>query len=817
MTIDYRDPRFSADERAAALLGELTLDEKMAQVSCYFAADVTDTSDFAARFPHGVGEVSCLEARDATDLGQVADFQRALQTAAMAASGHGIPAIFHMEGLCGAFLPGATSFPSGIGRASSWDPDLERFVGGIVGRQERAVGITHTLAPVLDISRDSRMGRQGETYGEDPALASALGVAYVRGLQGEREDGLRTESVAKHFLGFHHSEGGIHGAHCDIPDRLLVEVYAKPFQAAITEAGLRGIMPCYGSVGGEPVSASKRLLTGLLREELGFSGVAVSDYGAVGNLHTVQRVAESYAHAGLASLAAGMDAELHVPQGFNDDLRDWFADGRADPALLDRAVHRMLAAKFRMGLFEHPFALAGQALQDAFTRPDDRAVTLRSARESIVLLRNDDVLPLRPAVRTLAVIGCHAGTARFFFGGYTHLSMTEGKLAAVASMAGLASAATMASIEHTIPGTGIQSDDDPAFEEVLQRQQPGIRNLLDELRVRLPDTEVLWAKGYPIAGADDSGYPEALAVAERADVVLLTLGGKHGTSSIASMGEGIDATDINLPPCQDALIEKLAALGKPLVGVHLDGRPVSSPAADRHVNALVEAWNPAECGAEAIVDVLLGEVNPSGRLPVSVARNAGQIAVYYNHPNGSSWHQGESIGFADYVDAPHTPRYCFGHGLSYTSFDYSALTTSAAEVDGDGTVEVSMQVRNSGDRAGTEIVQLYARDLYASLSRPVLELIGFQRVRLDPGEKADVAFELKLSQLAFLDAEMRWLVEAGDIELAVGASSEDIRGRATVRVRRDVHVDGRSRGFVARSWVRPDTAAPAAAVSRPAR
>ncbi|MBB1511086.1 glycoside hydrolase family 3 C-terminal domain-containing protein [Tessaracoccus sp. MC1627] len=794
-TLDEARP----EDRAAALLEVMSLDEKMAQVSCYFPADITDTSDFEEKFPHGIGQVSCLEARSAETLEEVAEFQRRVQSAAMAGSDHDIPAIFHMEGLCGAFLPAATSFPAGIGRASSWNPDLEERVGAIVGRQERAVGITHTLAPVLDISRDSRMGRQGETYGEDPTLAAELGVAFVRGLQGRDRAGLRTEAVAKHFLGFHHSEGGIHGAHCDIPDRLLLEVYAKPFQAAISTAGLRGIMPSYNSIAGEPASSSLRILTRLLRDQMGFDGVTVSDYGAIGNLHLFQGVAESFAHAGLAAMEAGMDTELHVPQGFGPGLREWFATGRADIAILDRAVHRVLTTKFRMGLFEHPFALMGDALHAEFSSDDDKRASLQSARESIVLLRNDGVLPLASGIRRLAVIGCHAKTARFFFGGYTHFSMAEGKLAAVASMAGLAGGGADRAIERTVPGTGIQADDDPVFEELMQKQQPHILTLLDELRQRLPGTEVNWAQGYPIAGDDDSGYEEALALAEQADLILMTMGGKHGTSSIASMGEGIDATDINLPPCQEELIRLVALLGKPIVGVHLDGRPVSSDAADAHANALMEAWSPAEHGAQAIVDVLLGEVNPSGRLPVSVARSAGQIPIYYNHPNGSAWHQGDSIGFPDYVDAPHTPRYRFGHGLSYTRFEYSDLSVASAEGNAPGKLEVTALVHNVGERAGTDVVQLYVRDPYASVSRPVQELAGFRRVHLEPAESARVRFTLALSQLAFLDRDMNWLSEAGDIEIRIGRSSEDIQLREVVRIPRDTHVECSTRAFFAES------------------
>lgn len=797
-TDPWMDEQLTAGERADLLLAELSLDEKMAQVSCYFPTDITQTDDFNQRFPRGIGEVSCLEVRSALTLDEVTAFQHRVQAAAMEGSGHAIPAIFHMEGLCGAYLPGATSFPSGLGRAAGWDIDLEHRIGEIVGRQERALGMTHTLAPVLDVSRDPRMGRQGETYGEDPSLAAALGVEYTRGLQGEDAAGRRTEAVAKHFVGSHHTEGGIHGAHCNVPDRTLVEVYGKPFQAAITLAGLRGVMPSYNSVAGEPVSASKRLLTTLLREQMGLDGMVVSDYGAVGNLHTVQRVAQSPAHAGLAALRAGMDVELHVPQGFGSELREWFAAGRADVALLDRAVHQVLAAKFRMGLFEHPFAPDPNERDNTFRSAADSTVALQSARESIVLLHNDGALPLQPGIQTLAVIGCHAASARFFFGGYTHYSMAEGKLAVNSSMAGLATRSDdLKTITNTVPGTTIEASDGPAFEALLQQQQPGIRSFLDELRVRMPDTEVSWAYGYPFAGDDDSGHDEAIAAAERAEVVLVTLGGKHGTASIASMGEGIDATNINLPPCQEDLIAKLARLGKPVIGVHLDGRPVSSDAADMHLSALLEAWSPAEGGAEAIVDVLTGAHGPSGRLPVSIARNAGQVPVYYNHPHGSAWHQGESIGFPDYVDAPHTPRYPFGHGLSYTRFAYTDLTLSRHRVEAGDTIDITLTVTNDGVSPGTDVVQLYVSDTFASVSRPVLELAGFRRVTLEPGQQARVVFQLDVSQLAFLDADMRWRVEAGEVDVIVGASSEDLRLKDTVVIGSDALVDGRTRGFYA--------------------
>jgi beta-glucosidase len=356
-------------------------------------------------------------------------------------------------------------------------------------------------------------------------------------------------------------------------------------------------------------------------------------------------------------------------------------------------------------------------------------------------------------------------------------------------------------IAITIPGTTIEASDGQEYEALLRHQKPDARSLLDELRQRLPEAEIVWSNGYPIAGDDSSGYSAALAAAAQADVVVLTLGGKHGTSSIASMGEGIDATDICLPACQDRLIEALAELDIPMVGVHLDGRPVSSDAADQHLAALVEAWSPAEYGAQAIVDVLLGSFNPSGRLPVSVARNAGQVPIYYGHPHGSGWHQGQSVGFPEYVDAPHTPRYAFGHGLSYTSFHYSGLRVSAREVLASDSVDIEFTLTNSGAREGTEVVQLYVRDRYASVSRPVLELAGFRRVTLDPGESIAVSFTLPMSQLAFLDVDLRWRVEAGDVDILVGAASDDLRLADLVTIAGDALIDGQTRSFYAVSRV----------------
>lgn len=798
--LDYMKKNLSARERAKLLLAELSLEEKMSQVNCAFpySTDINVALKMAEhKAPDGVGHVSCLEMRNLTTLEDAARFQKAIQEMIMAKTAHRIPAIFHMEGVCGAHLQGAASFPSGYARGAGWDPDLEREIGRIVGRQERCVGISQTLAPVLDISRDQRMGRCAESYGEDPTLAAALGSAYSNGLSADETAGLKTEGVAKHFLGFHGSEGGIHGTACSISERALREVYAKPFQAAINDGALHGVMPCYNPINGIPVSVSKDILTGLLRDEMGFDGICVSDYCAIYNLHAIQGMYESEDEAGYASMSAGMDAELQLCCGFNDALKEKFRTGEADIAILDAAVLRILETKFRMGLFDRPFALEGEELHRNFCLGSEKDISLQSARESLVLLKNDGILPIRNRKQKIAVIGCFANDPRYMFGGYTHFSMAEGSVAAIVTMAGVQTEAGADMEVNTIPGTIIQRSDGPEFQEVMKRQKPEQKSLLDVLQEKMPEAELQWAYGYDFAGTNESDFAEALETAKRADLVIVTLGGKHGTSTIASMGEGMDGTSINLPPCQENFLCKLAAVGKPVVGVHFDGRAISSDAADEVCNAILEAWNPAEGGSIAVAEALLGEYNPGGKLPVSVAYHAAQLPVYYNHYNNCSYHQGGSIAFADYVDCPHHPRYYFGYGMSYTSFQYSNLKLSTNALKSGESLKVQFDLTNTGDVCGDEVVQLYFTDKYATVIRPVKELCGFKRVRLNPGETKHITFTVRDSQFAFLDMNMKWRVEKGGMKLEVAASSEDVRLTGEFEIAETSFIDGRTRGLYA--------------------
>lgn len=793
---DYKDTALSPKERAQALLADMSLDEKMAQVNCLFPWYGTEDRE-REYCKYGIGQVSTLIVREIESLEEAAKWQRDRQEMIMKNSPHQIPAVFHMEGLCGAFIQEAVSFPSGIARGASFDPELEQKVGEVVSRQELACGITQVLAPVLDISRDSRMGRQGETYGEDPALAAAMGTAYVRGIQENETAGRHAESEAKHFLGFHASMAGIHGAAVEMGERQLKEVYGKPFQAAITDAGLRSIMPCYCSVNGEPISSSKKFLTTWLREDMGFDGVVAADYGAVSNVYHAQGVTENEAEAGLMCMEAGMDVEQQIRVCYNDDLKEMFASGEADIKILDRAVLRVLEAKFRMGLFEHPYALQGEELREIFNREKDKEISLQSALESMVLLKNNGVLPLKQGLKKIAVIGAQAKNARIFFGGYTHLSMEEAVHAAANSIAGLESGSVDGKEMLTVPGTQIQSDETEEFDAILHLQKPDCKSLLEQLKEDLPETEITYSYGYSIAGNDLSHIEEALEACNGSDLILMTLGGKHGSCSVASMGEGVDATDINLPVCQEVFIERAAELGIPMVGVHFNGRPISSDVADEYLDAVLEAWNPSEMGAPAISAVLRGAFNPSGKMPVTTARNAGQIPIFYNHSMGSSWHQGGSIGFADYVDMSHKPRYCFGHGLSYTTFEYSNLVINQKEYHPGEEIQISVDITNTGSCEGTEVVQLYFHDQTASCSRPVKELAGFARVNLKPGETRTIRFTMQQSQLAFLDRDMKWKIEKGKFEIMLGSSSEDIRLTDTLSVQANQWTEEKTRGFYA--------------------
>ncbi|TPR55568.1 glycoside hydrolase family 3 N-terminal domain-containing protein [Enterococcus sp. OL5] len=794
----WQDTQLSSKERAEKLLEELSIEEKMAQIVGFLPQDFSDMDALRKNCPKGIGEISLLEMRRLTNLKETARYQKKMQEEIMKLSPHQIPAIFHMEGLSGAYLPQAMSFATGIARGATFNPTLEYQVGLITAQEERAVGITHTFAPVLDINLDPRFGRQGEAYGEDANLVAQMGVAYTQGLQSEVSNGKRTEAVAKHFLASHASEGGIHGTQATVSNRTLREKYGKPFQAAMVLADLKGVMPCYSAIDNEPPSVSKALLTDLLKQEMGFEGLVVSDYSAISNVHTAQKNFESLTETGYASLSAGMAIELPNATTFNEELGQWFEQGRVPIAVLDQAVLQVLEAKFRMGLFEAPFALPEEELSLHFGQSAKRETAKAIASQSFVLLKNNGLLPLKPVTK-IAVIGCHADTARTFYGGYSHFSMAEGVLAAKKTMAGVAGIEATADYEK-IPGTPIQVDS-PEFEALFQQLKPDERSLIAELKFRMPDSEILTAYGYDIAGTDTSHFAEALAVAQQADVVIVTLGGKYGTSMIASTGEGIDSTSINLPWVQEQFLEALAKINVKTIGIHFDGRPISSDRADQTLDALIEAWNPGDQAAAALVDTLIGVNNPSGRLPVSVVYVAGQVPVYHDHLNGAQWHQAESVGFTEYLETSHHPRYPFGYGLSYSQFAYADFKLNKQQFLPHEAVEITVTVTNTSERAGCELVQLYVSDEAASMTRPHHELAGFLKVSLQPQEAKTVVFTFYPSQVAFINRDNQWLIEKGMFRVMLGTTAENIVLTERIEVLESAVIDGKTRAFYAEAHV----------------
>lgn len=789
---EYENQKLEALDRAKSLLSLMSVEEKMAQTVCYNLNLNDNFASLERDYPFGAGEVGSLSTRGLTSAGDFMRIQKRVQKKIMSMNRFHIPATFHMEGISGAHVTGATSFPSGIGKGSTWNPQLEYKIGRIVGRQERRVGVTRTLAPVLDISRDARLGRYGESYSEDPVLVAEMGTAYTRGVQEDENNGIRTTAVAKHFLASQASNGGIHGTEVQLSNRTLEEVYARPFQAAFNNANLKGIMPCYSGIDQIPTSVSRQLLTTLLKKQMKFQGLVFSDYYAIRNAHTFQKIGETFTDTGWKAMSAGMDIENPEKICFNDELGQAFKNGDKDIKVLDRAVLKILIDKFEMGLFDHPFGQDEEEIVREFSDSHSKETSLRAAEESLVLLKNDGVLPLNKKIRKIIIIGPHANTARSFFGGYSYFSMEEGSLAH--------------NIENNnkrvkrISGTPIQVDNQ-LFEETFKRKNPKVRSLFEELKLHLNTSEISYCEGYDIAGNDTSAFNIAIEKASGADLVILTLGGKYGTRTVATTAEGVDSTNVNLPEIQDKFIKEISRLNKPLIGIHFDGRPISSDVADDRLDAIIEAWTPGEFGAKALVNTLTGVNNPSGKLPVSVARTSGQIPIHYNHLSGSSFHQAETIGFENYVDMSHKPRYSFGYGLTYSNFEYHKLNLDKNKVDANDSVEIKVEVTNTSHVKGAEVVQLYVTDVYAEIMRPVIELAGFRKILLDVGETKTISFELAASQMAFLDKDMKWKIQAGKIKVYVGRSVDDLRTEGIFEIKNDQYIDGADRQLYANSSI----------------
>jgi beta-glucosidase len=752
--MSYPDATLPVSRRVADLLDRMTLDEKLAQLTSHWMRDFLDdsrtlsTGKIDTLLALGIGQITRSGGSTIFDPVSSARAANTIQHYLLNETRLGIPAIIHEECCSGYMALGGTVFPQMIGLASTFQPGLAEEMTNVIRLQMRAVGAHQGLAPVLDVARDPRWGRLEETFGEDATLVSQFGMAYVRGLQGTslKEGGVM--ATGKHFIGHGASQAGMNCAPAHIGKRELMDTYIVPFQAAIREAGLHSIMNAYPELDGELVAASRGILTDLLRGELGFDGLVVSDYEAINMIFSYHHVAANKEIAARLALRAGIDVELPNPDCYGEALKTAIEAGRVPVEWVNMAVSRHLQKKFQLGLFENPYVDEGGVLE-VFDTPGQRDLARQIASQSMVLLANDGLLPLKKTIGTLAVIGPNAGDWRKLVGDYTYATQLEYALSVV---------------RPDSPLHGV----DPA--EVAE-QDVRIPSILEAMRAAAPSVNILYAPGCDNLAPVTSGFDEAVRVAQTAEAVVLVLGDRSGLTPDCTTGETRDSADLRLPGVQSELALAILAVGKPVAVVLVNGRPLAIPELNGKASAILEAWLPGEEGGTAVAQALFGEANPGGKLPISFPRHVGQVPVFYDQkPSGgkSNWHE-------NYVSVEAGPLYPFGHGLSYTSFAYGDFTIASAQAASGGAMEVGVSVRNSGSVPGDEVVQLYICDEYGCVPRPLKELKGFARLRLQPGETRRVTFQLPVNQLAFYDEEMKLVVEPGRIKLMVGSSSADIR------------------------------------------
>ena len=748
----FRDPQLPVQERVEDLLERMTLDEKVAQLGSVWVFQLLEHNVLSPAKAHellrsGLGHVTRVSGASNLSAQAAARVANAIQHFLVNETRLGIPAIIHEEICSGLMARDSIVFPQAIGLASTWEPVLAEAMADVVRRQMRAMGAHQGLSPVLDVCRDPRWGRAEETFGEDPCLVASLGVAFVRGLQGDRlTDGVL--ATAKHFVGYGASEGGLNWAPAHIPARELREVYLHPFEAVVKVANVQSVMNGYHELDGVPCAADRDLLTGLLRDQWGFEGTVVSDYFAVRQLASYHHLTENVVGAASIALTAGLDVELPSTDCYGAPLVEAIKSGALSEAIVDTAVRRVLGAKFNLGLFEDPF-VAPEAMVPVVASPLHNELARRIANKSIVLLKNDGILPLKSDTRSIAVIGPNADVARNMFGDYTYPAHIEALL-------------EMRNRENvfSIPLPDEDEVGDPT---------PTALSFLDVMRDRL-GTRVKYAQGCLVIGESRDGFEEAVALAASSDVAVLMMGDKAGLTEDCTSGEGRDRLSLDLPGVQEDLVRAVVATETPVVLVLVTGRPSASAWVHENCAAVVAGWLPGQEGAAAIVDVLTGEFNPGGKLPMSHPRTVGQIPVFYGHKVSG----GRSHWKGDYVDGPAAPLYPFGYGLSYTTFELSETALTAGEFGWNDTVKVTARVKNTGERHGDEVVQLYIRDPDASVTRPVLELKAFSRVEIPAGESAQITFGLPVGQIGFYDRTLAYVVEPGRIDVFLGTSSVDL-------------------------------------------
>ncbi|WP_203137855.1 glycoside hydrolase family 3 N-terminal domain-containing protein [Microbacterium sp. JZ31] len=728
-----------ASERVRALLAEMTLEEKAAQIVGYWLdqggevvapmADEMGTAKdgrtLADITKDGLGQYTRVYGTRPVEPAERAAWLWNEQRRLKRETRLGIPALVHEECLTGLAAWKAATFPTPLAWGASFDPELVAEMGALIGESMRDLGIHQGLAPVLDVIRDPRWGRVDECIGEDPYLVGTVGTAYVQGLQSTG-----VHATLKHFLGYSNSRAGRNHAPVHAGPREVADVFLPPFEMAIRDGGVKSVMNSYAEIDGVPVASNADLLTTLLREKLGFDGVVVADYFAIAFLEVMHAVAADRGEAAEQALTAGIDVELPSGDAYLAPLVERVRSGQLDEVYLDRAVIRALTQKEELGLLE-PGAFEDEAPAEIdLDSARHRAVALRLAEESVVLLANDGALPLAADARRVAVIGPNADRA--------------------AALQGCYSFANHVLAHHP--------DHEIGFE---------IPTVREALAAALPEAEIVFAAGAEVEGDDRSGFAEAVSAAQGADVAVVVVGDQAGLFGRGTVGEGNDVESLDLPGVQRELVEAVVATGTPVVLVLLTGRPYAvSWALDGdqpRPAAVLQAFFPGEEGGPAIANVITGRTAPSGRLPISLPRSSGSSPYSYLHPVLG--------GPSDVTSTDSTPLRPFGFGLTYTSFAYADLEVAAAAPT-DGRFEAAVTVTNTGDVAATDVVQLYARDVVGSVTRPVAQLLGYARVALEPGQSRRVVFDVPTQRLSFTDRSLTRIVEPGEVEVWVGSHAE---------------------------------------------
>jgi len=758
----YQDATKPIDARIEDLIARMSIDEKIAQLGSFWVFEVLEQQQFspnkaADKLKHGIGQITRIGGASNASPTESATLANQIQTFLQTQTRLGIPAMVHEECCSGYMARGATLFPQAIGIASTWDAERTQAMGDVIRAQMRAVGGHQALAPVLDVCRDPRWGRVEETFGEDPYLVAKLGAAYVQGIQGaELASGV--VATAKHFVGYGMSEGGRNWGPVAIPPREMLEVFVFPFAVAIQETGLLSVMNAYHELDGIPCGASKPILVDLLRHQLGFEGTIVSDYFTIDTLHNYHHIAKDKASAAKMALEVGMDVELPSTDCYGEPLHQALQAGNIDLNLIDTALRRVLDQKFRLGLFENPFVEVGR-VPEVFDTPAQQALAYELAQKSMVLLKNENAtLPLDKSLKKIAVIGPNAHSARNLMGDYSYPAHLETLME-----------------NDALNAFGTHTPDDIRYIE----RPVAMNTILESIQAKVsPQTSVRYALGCSVLGDSAAGFAEAVQIAQEAEVAIVVVGDKAGLTNDCSCGEARDRATIDLPGIQGDLVQAIVATGTPVILVLVNGRPTSLADMIDPIPAIVEAWLPGQKGADAVADVLFGDYNPGGKLPMTVPRSVGQIPLFYNHkPSGNRSHWK-----IDYVDSTVQPLFPFGYGLSYTKFLLNNLRIDATQKKAGEVVKIAVDVGNVGTWAGDEVVQLYVRYQGTSVTRPVKELKGFQRVGLEMGETRTVTFHLGINQLGFFDANMEFVIEPGTVEVMIGSSSEDIHCVGTFEI-----------------------------------